>query len=84
MRGIAVDDRVTRSLCFLETGEVGLDGDVRYFRRLERGRNEASDASASAQQDVSVQRNARCLDRGLGCRCTGARLPDKMLDEPPR
>ena len=82
MRGIAVNDRVARSLGLLETGEVGLDGDVRYFRRLQRGRDKTSDPSASAQQDVSVQRKAPCSDRGLGCGCTGARLPDKMLDEP--
>ena len=81
MRGIAVDNRVALSLCFLETGEVGLDGDVRYFRRLERGRDEASDPSASAQQDWAIQRSARRADCDLGCGRVGARMPDQTLDE---
>src|SRR5882757_10680163 len=55
MRGIAVHNRVALSLCLLETGEVRLDGDVRYFRRVQRGRDKTSDPSASAQQDGTVQ-----------------------------
>ena len=81
MRGVAVDNRVALSLCFLETGEVGLDGDVRYFRRLQRGRDKASHPSASAQQNVSVQRSTHCPDSTLGCGGAGARVPDQTLDE---
>ena len=84
MRGIAVDGGfgAARPLRLLETAEVGLEGEVRYLRRLERGRDETPHPSASAQHDVSVERSARRPDGGLGCSRAGARLPDQTLDEP--
>lgn len=72
MRGIAVDDRMALSLGFFETREIELNGDVRYLRRLKRGRNETADTSAPTQHNMSVERRACRANSILGCGHTGA------------
>lgn len=76
-----MDDHVALSLGFLKAREIGLNGDVRYLRRLKRSRNEASDTSASTQHNMSVERRACCANRILGCGHAGPPVPNEMLDK---